>query len=125
MDDAQFAELAGWISGAGLGGQDETTIVTELCTRLVAHGVPLARAQVFIDTLHPIHGGRSYFWQAAKGETIATEYGQVIEGAALARWRKSVFYRLLETGDFDVAAATDEGRRVPSSHSWASSTRAA
>ncbi|MGO9697652.1 MAG: adenylate/guanylate cyclase domain-containing protein [Xanthobacteraceae bacterium] len=99
MDDAQFAELAGWISGAGLGGQDETTIVTELCTRLVAHGVPLARAQVFIDTLHPIHGGRSYFWQAAKGETIATEYGQVIEGAALARWRKSVFYRLLETGD--------------------------
>lgn len=98
MDDGQFADVAAWISSAGLSGQDETTMVTEFCTRLVGHGLPLVRAQVFIDTLHPVHGGRAYHWQAAKGETIATEYGPANEGEALERWRRSVFYHLLETG---------------------------
>jgi adenylate cyclase len=98
MDDAQFADIAAWISNAGLSGQDETTMVTEFCRRLVAHGLPLARAQIFIDTLHPVHGGRAYHWQAAKGATIATEYGPANEGDALERWRRSVFYHLLETG---------------------------
>jgi len=98
MDDAQFAELAVWISNAGLSGQDEAAMVTEFCTRVVAHGMPLVRAGVVIDTLHPIHSGRAYSWQAAKGETTASEYGPVNEGEALARWQRSAFYHLLETG---------------------------
>src|SRR3984885_2998142 len=72
MDDAQFAELAAWISDGGLRGLDETTLVTEFCARLVAQGLPLARAQVFIDTLHPTYGGRAYAWHAAKAGTTAT-----------------------------------------------------
>ena len=57
MDDTQFADIAAWISNAGLSGQDETAMVTEFCNRLVALGLPLARAQLFIDTLHPVHAG--------------------------------------------------------------------
>jgi adenylate cyclase len=98
MDDAQFAEIAAWISNAGLSGQDEAAMVTEFCARLVAHGLPLTRAQVFIDTLHPVHGGRGYYWQAAKGETVATEYRPAVEGELLARWRRSAFYHMIETG---------------------------
>jgi hypothetical protein len=98
MNDAQFADLAAWISNAGLGGRDETAMTTEFCARLVAHGLPLVRAQVFIDTLHPIYSGRLYSWQVAKGETTATEYGPVSDGEALARWQQSAFYHLLETG---------------------------
>ena len=98
MDDAQFAEIAAWISNAGLSGQDEAAMVTEFCTRVVALGLPLARGQVFIDTLHPVYGGRGYYWQAAKGETIATEYGPAIEGEAFARWQRSAFYHMIETG---------------------------
>jgi adenylate cyclase len=98
MNDAQFAELTAWISNAGLSGQDETTMVTELCARIVAHGLPLTRAQVFIDTLHPIYGGRLYTWQVAKGETIASEYEPANAGEALARWQQSPFYRVIETG---------------------------
>jgi adenylate cyclase len=104
MDDTQFADIATWISNAGLSGQDETAMVTEFCNRLVALGLPLARAQVFIDTLHPVHAGLSYYWQnagsggAAKGETVATEYGLAVEGEALERWRRSAFYHMIQSG---------------------------
>jgi adenylate cyclase len=98
MDDAQFAELAIWISNAGLGGQDETTIITEVCGRLVGYGLPLIRVQVFIDTLHPVHGGLVYLWQSADGATTGKEYAQVNDGELMARWRQSAFFRLLETG---------------------------
>ena len=72
--------------------------MTEFCARIVALGLPLARGQVFIDTLHPVYGGRGYYWQAAKGETIATEYRPAIEGELLERWRRSAFYHMIETG---------------------------
>jgi adenylate cyclase len=99
MDDAQFAEIAAWISEAGLRGIDETTLMTKFCTRLVATGLPLARAQVFIDTLHPTYGGRAYAWRAAKAETTASEYAQLNDPEMLERWQRSPFYRLLESGD--------------------------
>jgi hypothetical protein len=35
----------------GSPGEDEAAMVTELCIRAVALGLPLARSQVFIDTL--------------------------------------------------------------------------
>ena len=97
MDDAQFAEIAAWISNAGLAGQDEAAMVTEFCGRLVALGLPLTRAQVFIDTLHPVYAGRGYYWEAAKGDTRTAEYGPT-EGEALERWRRSAFYHMIETG---------------------------
>ena len=99
MDDAQLAEIACWVSEAGLRGVDETTLVTDFCTRLVAQGLPLTRAQVFIDTLHPTHGGRAYVWHAAKAATTASEYAQMSDAEMLARWQQSPFYRLLETGE--------------------------
>jgi adenylate cyclase len=98
MDDTQFAELAAWISNVGLSGEDETALIAELCSRLTAYGLPLARVQVFVDTLHPTYGGRAYLWQAAKGQATVSEYGPANDGEALARWKLSPFYRLLETG---------------------------
>jgi adenylate cyclase len=98
MDDAQFAEIAAWISSAGLAGEDEAAIVTEFCTRLLALGLPLARAQAFIDTLHPVYGGSGYYWQAAKGGTVATQYNNPTAAEEVARWRRSAFYHMIETG---------------------------
>jgi len=98
MDDAQFAAFAQWLSDAGLSGQDEATMVTEFCTRLVAGGVPLARGQVFIDTLHPVIGGRAFYWQAAQGATVARDYTTPTAEEELARWRRSAFYHMIETG---------------------------
>jgi adenylate cyclase len=99
MDDAQFAEIACWVSEAGLRGVDETTLMTDFCTRLVAMGLPLTRAQVFIDTLHPTYGGRAYAWHAAKAATTASEYAQSNDAEMLERWQRSPFYRMLESGE--------------------------
>jgi hypothetical protein len=60
MDDEHFAAFAAWFCDGGLSGQNEETMVTEFCTRLVADGLPLARGRVFIDTLHPVCGGARF-----------------------------------------------------------------
>jgi adenylate cyclase len=91
MNDAQSAELAAWIAEAGLAGESETVLLGGFCERAVAFGMPLARAMVIIDTLHPIYEGRMFGWNAADGETEQREYGPTNEGEALERWRNSPF----------------------------------
>lgn len=122
MDDAQFANLAAWIADAGLHGLSETALLTELCTRIVALGLPLARVNVFIDTLHPLYGGHMYVWQGETTDATAEpeirdgvqrnarrpaaaaganerRYPALIDDEQVARWQRSPFFRLLETGD--------------------------
>jgi adenylate cyclase len=97
MDDKQFAELGAWIAEAGLAGESETALLSGFCERAVAFGMPLARAMLLVDTLHPIYEGRMFGWNTADG-TTSREYGPTGEGEALERWRTSPFYRLVQTG---------------------------
>ena len=46
-------------------------VLTELCARLTAIGLPLARAVVFVRTLHPQVVGRRFVWQPGKGTEVA------------------------------------------------------
>src|SRR5919106_5878737 len=97
MNDAQFAELASWIAQAGLAGQTETAILAGFCEREVTLGLPLARALVLIDTLHPIYEGRAFRWTREKKETTLSEYGRTDDD--LSRWQRSPFYWLEESGE--------------------------
>src|SRR5919109_402760 len=97
MDNAHFEELSAWITEAGLAGQSETAILAGFCEREVARGLPLARALVLIDTLHPIYEGRAFRWTRAQKETTLTEYGRSDDD--LSRWQRSPFYRLEESGE--------------------------
>jgi adenylate cyclase len=97
MDDVQFAELAAWVTEAGLAGQNETATLTGFCERAVAFGVPLARGLLLADTLHPIYEGRAFRWSRDKETTVLTEYGRSEED--LGRWQRSPFFRLEETGE--------------------------
>lgn len=99
MDDTQVANLASWISEAGLAGRSEPAMLTGFCERARAIGIPLANAAVFIDTLHPVHEGRMFRWYLGRGDATLAEYGRTNEGEASERWRRSPFYRLLETGE--------------------------
>jgi adenylate cyclase len=111
MDEASFTDLCAWLTQAGLGGTSETDIVSGLCERCVAAGLPLGRTQVFIDTLHPVHEGRLFRWGHDPGESSLIEYGRTnldaIAGSgadpreieSAERWRRSPFYQLLQTGD--------------------------
>ena len=62
MNEASFNALSAWLIQAGLAGTSETDIVSGFCDRCVAAGIPLGRAQLFIDTLHPVHEGRLFRW---------------------------------------------------------------
>jgi adenylate cyclase len=99
MTEKELAALASWIANVGLQGSTETALVEGFCGRAVAVGLPLTRAIVFIDTLHPIHEGRVFRWERDKPAVTVSEYGRSTEGEASERWRRSPHYRLLETDE--------------------------
>jgi adenylate cyclase len=91
------ADPAAWVTQAGLAGAPELDLLRGFCERAVAAGLPIGRAQIIIDTLHPVHEGRVFRWRADQtGEVL--EYGRTNDDIA-GRWRQSPFYRLLETGE--------------------------
>src|ERR671922_2158889 len=97
MDNAQFAEFAASITEAGLTGQSESAILAGFCEREVARGLPLARALVLIDTLHPVYEGLAFRWTRAQKETTLSEYGRTDDD--LSRWQRSPFHRLEKSGE--------------------------
>jgi adenylate cyclase len=111
VNDTFFAELSEWLTQAGLAGTSETDIVAGFCERFVAAGVPLGRALMFIDTLHPVHEGRLFRWGYGPTESPMLEYGRTSPDALAAsgsepldvesaqRWRDSPHYKMLQTGD--------------------------
>jgi adenylate cyclase len=111
VNEAFFAELSAWLTQAGLAGTSETDIVSGFCDRCVVAGLPLARALVLIDTLDPIHEGRVLRWGYGPTESPLLEYGRTSPDALAAsgsnpedvqaaeRWRRSPFYKMLQTGD--------------------------
>ena len=107
MDEQSHSEIAAWLTQAGLAGESENAIVDGFCERCVKAGLPVGRAHVFIDTLHPVHEGRLFRWGHTLNETPLMEYGRTAphpggtaeDELAAERWRKSPFYRMLQTGD--------------------------
>lgn len=86
-----------WITEAGPAGLDEAATLTGFCERVSALGLPLARANVVIDTLHPVYEGRAFTWKRQQKETALSEYGPSPERAD--RWERSTFYRLEVSGE--------------------------
>jgi len=113
MTDAEIAAIAALVTEKGLQGQPETALLAAFCDRAVAAGLPLARALVIIDTLHPVYEGRLFRWGRGHAEPTLSEYGRSGSDPVLdERWRRSPFYRLLETGQSVLErrlAETDDG----------------
>ncbi len=119
-----------WLTQAGLAGTSESDIVSGFCDRCVGAGLPLGRAQVFIDTLHPVHEGRLFRWGHDPGEEPLVDYGRTtvdplaptgsypLDVVAAERWRESPFYKMLQTGESTLrrrvsAAALGEFALLP------------
>ena len=101
--NAIFNELAEWVTQAGLIGRTESELMTGFCRRIVDAGVPLARAIVILDTLHPIYEGRAFRWRADAPEAVEVlDYGRTNEGEAAELWRRSPFFHLLQTGGTEM-----------------------
>jgi adenylate cyclase len=103
MDEADIAGIADWIVHRGLAGDSELTLLQGFCARCVDAGLPLARTQAIIDTLHPVYAGRAFSWTDDQPlEAVVSEYGPLVEDNRLSEesWTKSPFYQLLY-GDKD------------------------
>jgi adenylate cyclase len=110
MNEAFLTELSAWLTQAGLAGAAEIDIVSGFCERCVAAGIPLGRAHVVIDTLHPVHEGRLFRWGYSPSESPVHEYGRTsfqgldasgavsLDAQATDVWRRSPFYNMLQTG---------------------------
>ncbi len=99
MADAAHSTIADWVAAAGLAGKSEAVLLEGFCRRVVEAGVPVARAAVIVDTLHPVHEGRAFRWSRDTAEGLETiEYGPTNTGTAAENWQASAHYHLLETG---------------------------
>ena len=110
MNEKLFGELSTWLTQAGLAGTPETDIFSGFCDRCVAAGIPLGRAHLFIDTLHPVHEGRLLRWGFGPTESPVHDYGRTslagldapgsvaLDAQATNVWQRSPFYNLLQTG---------------------------
>src|SRR4051794_41827018 len=100
MDERMTAGIVAWVTEAGLAGTSEPDLLRGFCERMAAAGVPLARAIVVIDTLHPVYEGRAFHWRRdPTDERLVIEYGRTSDNSDIAEgWLRSPFYHLLETG---------------------------
>jgi adenylate cyclase len=118
-----LAELAGWITEAGLAGHSEPAILDGFCRRAITAGCPIARAGIIIDTLHPVLEGRAFRWRAdgaADDRTETVEYGPSDEGEIAETWRSSVFFHMLETAQshYRCRIAAGERAEFPAIAAW-------
>jgi adenylate cyclase len=99
MKTAEVDRISDWIVRRGLEGAQETDLLREFCEKCNAAGLPIGRALVIIDTLHPVHEGTVFRWRNDNiEEKPATQYGRTTEGDAAEAWLRSPFYHLLQVG---------------------------
>jgi adenylate cyclase len=99
MVHARLLPLIEWIAAAGLSGEREVDLLEGFCERALAAGLPLCRALIGIDTLHPVLEGRIFEWQRDAASSIQSEYGRLDPERSDDKWLQSPFHRLYESGE--------------------------
>lgn len=97
MSTTADTDLGAWIAHATLGGEPEAALLAGLCERLVAIGIPVARASVGVNLLDPVLGGRQLIWRCATG---GVDQPFPREGDAVAEegWTRSPFFHMVSSG---------------------------
>src|SRR5260370_16832298 len=72
----EIKAMNAWLAKAGLRGEPEAALVSGFCDRAVAAGLPISRALLLIDTLHPVYEGRVIRWGYDQSEPVVQEYGR-------------------------------------------------
>jgi adenylate cyclase len=89
--------IAAWLLDEGRRIGTPGELLTALCERLVARGLPIERVGLHISTLHPQVRGTRILWQRAGGLMADVHYGRD-DSAIDEAYRKSPLYVVHETG---------------------------
>ena len=68
-----------WLTDGARSGTLSEDVLVELCRRMVDAGVPLWRAAVFVNTLHPDVIGRAFIWQVDTGVKVSEANYDLLE----------------------------------------------
>lgn len=98
MKNSDADEIAGWLAEAGLLGlRSEGSLAQAFCERCVAAGLPLSKSFVMIDTLHPLHESRAYYWDEDPSVDFRQEeYDSSGDADGLEQWLRSPFFQMLK-----------------------------
>jgi adenylate cyclase len=89
------ADLIAWLIGGCRSAPDNGAVMTELCERLIACGVSLARGALFIRTLHPEIMGRRLLWKPGEGTVISDASFEYLQDPG---YTQSPIVHVYETG---------------------------
>jgi adenylate cyclase len=100
MDHTNVDRLADWLIRRGLEGVATADLLRLFCEKCGAAGLPVNRALMFIDTLHPVHEGRIVRWRndGVADDGAIRDYGPSNQGEVAQAWQRSPFFHLLQTG---------------------------
>jgi adenylate cyclase len=71
MTAPDIASVAAWLIDGARSAKLSEDVLTQLCDRLLACGLPLWRVSVFVRTLHPEFLGRQFRWLAGEGTKVS------------------------------------------------------
>jgi adenylate cyclase len=94
-------DITAWAVSAGLDGLSQAELVDGYCERLARAGLPLWRASIGADTLHPLIVAQGHRWLT--GEGVHEEFfarARTPEGAE--EWRRSPWYQMLESHEWEM-----------------------
>lgn len=112
-NDPRVAELGAWVVDQGLRGRPHIDLLDAYCQKLVALGVPLMRAHVTMNALHPVYGAVGFDWMDRDGPA-RHEYGHTTQTPDA--WQQSPFFHMLSTGATtyrERLCDTDDASRFP------------
>ncbi|HET6467763.1 MAG TPA: adenylate/guanylate cyclase domain-containing protein, partial [Geminicoccaceae bacterium] len=110
ITDGDERELVAWLVRHGIEDDREDALLDGFCARLVEAGLPVVRAVLGADLLHPLFDARSYTWRRGGGIQSATfPRGTLYEESE--DWRVSPFGWLLSGGHRELRRRLDGSYR--------------
>ncbi|NYZ17274.1 adenylate/guanylate cyclase domain-containing protein [Azospirillum sp. RWY-5-1] len=91
MEKHRLVALLKWINTAALGGADESALLSGFCEQLKQAGLPVWRAIIGTDTLHPVIAGHVVTWMDGTDAEL-TDYRT--EDHNPDNWERSPFFLL-------------------------------
>lgn len=111
MKASDADEIAAWLAEAGLlGMRSEASLTEAFCRRCVEAGLPLGKAFVMIDILHPQHESRAFFWDEDSAVGFREEqFGSTRDGAGAELWKRSPFFHMIQRRETTLRCKLEEG----------------